>query len=131
LTVVEQKEAHCENYSALITAEVTTSSGKTVVAGTVLRGESHIVRINDYWTDFVPGEGTFLFVDHKDRPGLIGQVGNITGSVDVNISAMHVSRQKARGQALMILDLDETPPDSAIKKILAIPDVYSAKSVTL
>jgi D-3-phosphoglycerate dehydrogenase / 2-oxoglutarate reductase len=131
LTVLEQKDPHCENYSSIITAEVTTSSGKTVLAGTILRGESHIVRINDYWTDFVPGEGTFLFVDHKDRPGLIGQVGNITGSVDVNISAMHVSRQKARGQALMILDLDETLPASAVNKLLAIPDVYTAKVVTL
>jgi D-3-phosphoglycerate dehydrogenase len=129
LTVVEQKVGTCENYSSLITAEVTTSSGKTAVAGTVLRNESHIVRINDYWTDFMPNDGPFLFVDHKDRPGLIGQVGNVTGSVDVNISAMHVSRQKARGQALMILDLDETLPDSAIKKLEAIPDIYSARSV--
>ncbi len=131
LNVIEQKNATCENYAALISAEVTTSSGKTVIAGTVLRGEAHIVRINDYWTDFVPGAGIFLFVDHRDRPGLIGQVGNVTGSADVNISAMHVSRQKARGQALMILDLDETLPEAAIKKIEAIPDVYSAKTVTL
>ena len=56
------------------------------------------------------------FVDHKDRPGLIGAVGNITGSVDVNISAMFVSRQQARGKALMILDLDEKLPEEARQK---------------
>jgi D-3-phosphoglycerate dehydrogenase len=53
----------------------------------------------------------------------------VTASYDVNISAMHVSRQKARGQALMILDLDETLPEEGRRKILAIPDVYSAKLV--
>jgi D-3-phosphoglycerate dehydrogenase len=129
LTVLEQKDMACQNYASMITAEVTTSSGTTAISGTVLRDESHIVRVNNYWVDFVPTSGPFLFVDHKDRPGLIGAVGNITGAADVNISAMYVSRQKARGQALMILDMDEALPDVAVKKILAIPDVYSAKAI--
>jgi D-3-phosphoglycerate dehydrogenase len=131
LTVVEQKDVTCANYATLITAEVTTSAGITDVAGTVLRGEPHIVNVNNYWIDFIPSEGFFLFVDHRDRPGLIGEVGNVTGSVDVNISAMHVGRQKARGKALMILDLDEALPESAKLKILGIPDVYTAKAVML
>jgi len=131
LTVIEQKEATCQNYASLITAEVTTSTGSMEIAGTVLRGESHIVRVNKYWIDFIPTEGYFLFVDHRDRPGLIGAVGNITGSVDVNISAMHVGRQKARGDALMILDLDEELPQEAVRKIEAIPDVYKVKVIKL
>jgi D-3-phosphoglycerate dehydrogenase / 2-oxoglutarate reductase len=131
LTVVEQKDPTCQNYASLITAEVTTSSGSTEISGTVLRNEPHIVRVNSYWVDFLPTEGAFLFVDHRDRPGLIGAVGNITGSKDINISAMHVSRQKARGQALMILDLDEALPEDARQMILAIPDVYTAKAIKL
>jgi D-3-phosphoglycerate dehydrogenase / 2-oxoglutarate reductase len=99
------------------------------VSGTVLRGEAHVLRVNNYWIDFVPTTGPFLFVDHKDRPGLIGSVGVITGEVDVNISAMYVGRLKARGQALMILDLDEQLPDSAKKKIAALADVYSVKTI--
>ena len=131
LSVVEQKDSNCQNYASLITAEVATSVGTVAIAGTVLRGESHIVRVNEFWIDFVPTSGPFLFVDHKDRPGLIGVVGNITGSVDVNISAMYVSRLKARGQALMILDLDEPLPESAKKKIIAIQDVFTAKAIAL
>jgi len=129
LTVTEQKDITCQNYASLITAVVATSSGTTEIAGTVLRGESHIVRLNSYFIDFVPTTGPFLFVDHRDRPGLIGAVGNITGSMDVNISSMYVSRLKARGQALMILDLDEELPEEARQKILAIPDVYTAKGI--
>jgi D-3-phosphoglycerate dehydrogenase / 2-oxoglutarate reductase len=129
LVVTEQKDATCQNYASLITAIVATSAGSTEISGTVLRGESHLVRVDNYWIDFIPTSGPFLFVDHKDRPGLIGAVGNITGSVDVNISAMYVSRQQARGKALMILDLDETLPEAAIKKILEIPDVYTAKTI--
>ncbi len=131
LTVVEQKDAVCKNYGSLLTAEVTTNAGVATLSGTVIRGESHIIRVNDFWIDFIPTPGAFLFIDHRDRPGLIGAVGNITGSVDVNISAMHVSRLKQRGQALMILDLDEALPEEARQMILAIPDVYTAKAVTL
>ena len=131
LNIVEQKENTCKNYASLITAEITTSEGTTSISGTVLRSEPHIVRINDYWIDFLPTTGSFLFVDHKDRPGLIGSVGNITGAVDVNISAMYVARQQARGEALMILDLDEKLPDEAVNKLLSIPDVYTAQPVEL
>lgn len=131
LSVVEQKDATCQNYASLLTAEVKTTNGVSTVAGTVLRSESHIVRVNNFWMDLTPAQGNFLFCYHKDRPGLIGAVGNITGSVDVNISSMHVSRLKPRGQALMILSLDEALPEEAIQKLLAIPDVFTAKSVTL
>jgi D-3-phosphoglycerate dehydrogenase / 2-oxoglutarate reductase len=129
INVVDEKIGVCQNYASLITAEVATSVGIVAIAGTVLRGESHLVRVNEFWIDFVPTSGPFLFVDHKDRPGLIGAVGNITGSVDVNISAMYVARAQARGKALMILDLDEQLPEDARQKILAIPDVYSATKV--
>ena len=129
INVSEEKNAACQNYASLITAEVATSVGTVAIAGTVLRGESHIVRVNEFWIDFVPTSGPFLFVDHKDRPGLIGAVGNITGSVDVNISAMYVSRVQARGKALMILDLDEQLPEDARQKILAISGVYTAQKV--
>ncbi len=129
LTVVEQKKTTCENYASLITAEVTTRAGVTGVVGTVMRGESHIVRVNEYWIDIVPTGGYFLFSDHLDRPGLIGTVGKITGDADININEMHVSRLKSRGQALMILALDEPLSEEQQQQILSIPDVHSAKLV--
>lgn len=131
LTVVEQEEATCENYASLITVAVATSTGATTVAATVMRGETHIVRVNDYWIDIVPSGGYFLFSDHLDRPGFIGAVGKITGDANINISAMHVGRLKPRGQALMILDLDEPLPEEQQQQILSIPGVYTVKLVKL
>jgi D-3-phosphoglycerate dehydrogenase len=131
IKVVEQKEITCENYANLITLEVTTSTGKTTVAGTVLRGESHVVRVNDFWLDMIPTGGYFLLCDHNDRPGLIGAVGTITGEVDINISSMQLARLQPRGHALMILALDEPIPDNQMEKIIALPDVNSAKLVKL
>ena len=131
LTVVEQKETACENYASLITVEVTTSAGATTGAGTVIHGESHIVRVNNFWMDIVPTGGYFLFCNHKDRPGLIGAAGKITGDADINISAMHLSRLKPRGDALMILALDEPLPEEKQQQILSLADVYSVKQAKL
>jgi len=131
IKVLEQKESVCENYASLITLEVSTDVGKTTVAGTVLRGETHIVRVNDFWPDIIPTGGYFLFSDHRDRPGLIGAVGTITGKADINISSMQLARLQPRGKALMILALDEALSEEHIQQILALPDVYTAKLVKL
>jgi D-3-phosphoglycerate dehydrogenase len=131
LRVTEHKDSACENYTSLITVAVTTSAGVATCAGTVMRGELHIVRVNDYWIDIVPKGGYFLFSDHRDRPGIIGAVGNVTGSSDINVSSMQLARLKPRGQALMVLELDETLNEAQIKLILAIPDIYTAKLVKL
>jgi D-3-phosphoglycerate dehydrogenase len=131
LSVVEQKTASCENYASVISVDVATSQGNLMVSGTVLRNETHIVRYNDYWIDIEPSGSYFMFCDHLDRPGLLGSVGKVTGDADINISAMQVSRLKPRGQALMILALDEPLPMAQRKKLLAIPDLYTAKVVKL
>jgi len=131
LSVVEQKESTCENFTSLITVEVTTSTGVTTVAGTVMHQEPHIVRVNNYWLDIQPTGAYFLFSDHRDRPGLIGAVGKITGDADINVSSMHLGRLKARGEALMVLALDEPLPEEHRQKILSLPDVYTAKLVKL
>lgn len=131
LIVVEEKEFTCENYSSLITVAATNSHGATTIAATVMRGETHIVRVGDYWVDIVPIGGYFLFCDHLDRPGMIGSVGKITGDANINISAMHLGRLKSRGQALMILALDESLPEKQRQQILALPGVQTAKLVKL
>ncbi len=131
LTVVEQKETTCENYASLITVEATTNAGVTTVAGTTMHDEVHIVRVNNYWLDIVPTGAYFLFSDHRDRPGLVGAVGKITGDADINISFMHLGRLKPRGQALMILALDEPLAEEQQQQILSLPDVYTIKLVKL
>jgi len=131
MKIVEQKETACENYASLLTLEAATDVGVTAVAGTVLRGETHIVRVNNFWLDIIPTGGYFLFSDHRDCPGLIGAAGNITGKVDINISSMQLARLQPRGEALMILALDEPLPEEQRQEILALDDVYTAKLVKL
>jgi D-3-phosphoglycerate dehydrogenase len=131
LKVTEHKDPICEIYGNLITLEVTTSAGVTTAAGTVMRGEPHIVRVNSYWIDVVPSGGYFLFSDHRDRPGLIGTVGTLLGNADINISSMQLGRLEPRGPALLVLALDEPIGDGQREQLLSIPDIYTIKLVKL
>jgi len=131
LKISEEKEATCQNYSNLLTLEVNTNIGTTIISGTVRDSEIHIVQFNDFWMDILPTGGYFLFCDHLDQPGLVGTIGNITGKADINISSMHLSRLQPRGKALMILALDESLGEEHLQEILALPGIYSAKAVRL
>jgi D-3-phosphoglycerate dehydrogenase len=55
----------------------------------------------------------------------------VTANADINISSMQLSRLKPRGQALMVLELDEPLNKEQIQQLLSIPDVYTAKVVKL
>lgn len=131
LKVIEQKGGASEVYPNLITLELSTNVGTTIVAGSSIRGETHIVKVNEFWLDIVPTGGYFLFSDHRDRPGLIGAVGTITGRANINIHSMHLSRLEPRGRALMVLGLDEPLTKEHLEEILKIPDIYTAKLVRL
>jgi len=131
LKVTEHKDPNCENYGNLITLEVTASTGIITVAGTVMRGEPHIVRVNSYWIDVVPRGGYFLFSDHRDLPGLIGAVGTILGNADINISSMQLGRLEPRGRALLVLELDQPVDEKILLKLQALPEIYSMKLVKL
>ena len=132
LRVTDQKDSTCENYANMVTVEVNTKSGSTLVAGTSLRGKPHLVRVNDYWLEIEPSGSYMLFTEHKDRPGMIGAVGTIIGNADINISQMQVSRGVQRGGgAMMVLCLDEPLTAECHQQILAIPDMYRVLIVRL
>jgi len=131
LHVSESHRPESDNYAELLQLIVTTSGGqKHTYGGLALRGEPHIVQIDDFWLDLVPTEA-LLFTFHQDRPGLIGRVGTLLGQADINISSMHVGRQAPRGTAIMVLTLDEPVPAAALAEINRQTDIEEAYSVVL
>jgi len=132
LRISEQKDSTCENYANMMTVEVNTETGRVAIAGSSLRGKTHLVRVNDYWLEIAPSGSYMLFTEHRDRPGMIGAVGTIIGDANINISQMQVSRGVERGgQAMMALCLDEPLTKERYQRILNIPDMYKAFVVRL
>jgi D-3-phosphoglycerate dehydrogenase len=142
LDVTESRSTAPEHYASLVTATVNPDGdgAETTLAGTIAWGESRIVRVNGYATDFRPN-GHILLAHNTDRPGMIGKVGVILGEAGVNISRMDVglppasmASEAARmpgGEALMALSLDDAPPVEAIERIRNTEGFIDVRSIQL
>ena len=131
LRILEEKDTTPGAFPSIITLEIRTQQGSISLGGTRFQNETHILRANDYSLDVVPASSYLLFVDHQDRPGMIGALGTLTGNHDINIAFMAVGRQAPRGQAMMVVGLDDPVPDPVMAEIRAIPHITSAKLVKL
>jgi D-3-phosphoglycerate dehydrogenase len=130
MRVIEETRSDAGHFANLITLSFADNGDDHVLSGTIMRGEPYVVRIDRYWLDFI-ARGYQLLIYHRDRPGLIGQVGRITGKSDINIAFMAVGRLEARGEALMALTLDEPTTPEARAEIESLPDIYHTRLLKL
>ena len=129
-------EARCsnpqENYANLITIRADTQdSFVKELAGAAINHEPHLVRVDKYRIDVVLNEGYLFFVHHTDQPGVVGKIGTLLGSGDVNISAMQVGRLEPRGEAMMILAVDEPIDSGLYQRLLTESPIRAARLVQL
>jgi D-3-phosphoglycerate dehydrogenase / 2-oxoglutarate reductase len=116
ITVVERKTPHADPFSSLLTL-TSDSDGRTLtIAGTIAHGEPRLVRLQEHAMDLAPAD-VMLISYHRDRPGTVGRVGALLGEADVNISSMTLARSAPRGDAYMVLALDDDPPPSVVEAI--------------
>ena len=101
-----------------------------LVRGAILHDEPMIVALNDFWVEF-PARGWLLLTRHHDRPGIIGAIGTLLGDRDVNIAFMHVGRKSPRGEAIMVLGVDDPIPPDVVKEIENMPFTYWVRVVRL
>ncbi len=137
LEVIERTSTAPEHYANLVTLRVRSDGEEHLLAGTITWGGERIVRVDRYSTDFAP-YGYILLCHNMDRPGMIGRVGTILGNAGVNIRDMDVGPQDAsrdarrpRGQALMVLSLDDAVPEEALEQIRQTDDIFDLKQAHL
>lgn len=121
---------HNERYENLLTLTVGNGDRQRMVSGSILQNEPHIVCIDDLWVDFI-AKGHLLLTWHHDRPGIVGRIGALLGENDINIAFMHLGRRSPRGEAIMVLGLDEAIPDRLFPDLLAMPHNYWVKAIVL
>lgn len=98
--------------------------------GTVVQGRPHIVQLDDYAVDFI-ADGHLLLVRHRDRPGMIGRIGTLLGDADINIAAMQVARDAPRGEAIMVLSLDDVMPAHILEQVCQQPWIEWARALQI
>ena len=122
---------HAETeYAELLVAELSKDGQRFRVAGTIIGATPRIVEIDRLYVD-TNIAGDFLIVRNDDRPGIVGALGTILGACGCNIANMSLARNKQKGNALTIIEID-CPLDSPVMtEIREIPGVLMASGVTL
>ncbi|MTD30996.1 phosphoglycerate dehydrogenase [Planomicrobium sp. YIM 101495] len=131
IRVQESKSTEMKAYTNLITAEVKTRAGTCKVSATLLNGQGpRIVKVDDYLVDVVP-KGHLLFIRHNDRPGVIGRVGTLLGTEDVNIATMQVGRSNEGGDAIMMLSIDKGAGEESLERLRKLDEIVTVQAIDL
>jgi D-3-phosphoglycerate dehydrogenase len=131
ITVGEKISTNTFGYANSITVTAKAENHQFTVRGTFIEHYGpRIVYLNDFVIDFLP-EGNMLYIQHMDRPGVVGRVGKILGDQEINIATMQVGRKQAGGEAIMVLSFDKPLNDQQISTLAAVEDIVSINRINL
>ncbi|MGB3691168.1 MAG: phosphoglycerate dehydrogenase [Spirulinaceae cyanobacterium] len=131
IRIIETRDAEVRDYSGSLHLSALGSLGEHSVTGVLLAdGEMRITNLDEFPIN-VPPSDNMLFTLHRDMPGIIGKIGSLLGSFNVNIASMQVGRKIVRGDAVMALSLDDPLPEGILAEITKVPGIRDAYTVTL
>jgi len=100
------------------------------IRGALVDGAPRITRIDDYRVNMFP-DGTHLFVEHADRPGVIARISTLLAENDVNIARIDLGRDRPRGHAVMFMQVDDPVPPPLQDRLRDEAGLESLRVVTL
>ncbi|MBE9017728.1 phosphoglycerate dehydrogenase [Chroococcidiopsis sp. CCALA 051] len=131
IRIIETRDAAIRDYAGSLHLSAKGSMGEHSVTGALLGdGEIRITNIDEFPIN-IPPSSHMLFTLHRDMPGIIGKLGSLLGSFNVNIASMQVGRKIVRGDAVMVLSLDDPLPDGILTEITKVAGIRDAYTVTL
>ena len=111
-------------YKNKIEVKIITQNSSHKIGGTIFDEEvPRIVEIDEYKLEVVP-KGKMIFFRNSDVPGVIGEVGKILGSNNINIADFRLGRNSNGALAVIIVD-DEVNEEVLDK----LANLKAAKSV--
>ena len=130
LDLVESTINAVTEFSELLVAELTKGDTRFRLAGTIIGRSPRIVEINHHYVD-TNISGHFLIVHNDDRPGIVGAVGTALGEAQINIANMSLARNKKKGRALTVIEVDQALDTEVMETLRSVPGIQSATGVTM
>jgi D-3-phosphoglycerate dehydrogenase len=129
LAIEERFEGKSTYFAAMLKVEVTDGGGTREVGGAI-RGRRglRLVSLDAYQVDAVL-EGRLLISANVDRPGMIGVLGTVLASNNINISNMALGRNRSGGEAIALMNVDAPCPEKVLGDIRSQDGILWAKVV--
>ena len=132
ITVEEKRSNEPVTFNEWLHVAIFSGEQKVSAGGTFFGSLSNprIVRVFSRPVEIHP-EGVVLLLNNRDRPGMVGYLGNLFAQAHVNIASMSLSRDTQGGQALSVFQLDTVPPSTLLDEIRKDPDITNVRVVKL
>ncbi|MBD3885548.1 phosphoglycerate dehydrogenase [Phormidium tenue FACHB-886] len=131
IRVIETRDASIRDYTGSLHISAVGSSGEHSVSGALLGDKEIRITSLDEFPINVPPSRYMVFTMHRDMPGIIGKIGSLLGGFNVNIASMQVGRKIVRGDAVMVLSIDDPLPDGILEEVTKVAGIRDAYTVTL
>jgi D-3-phosphoglycerate dehydrogenase len=130
IEVVESKVSRSRDFASAISTRVV-GCGDRLIVGAVFHGDQpRIVRIDDFMLEAIP-EGSTLFIQNQNQPGVVGSIGTVLGQGGINISRMQLALIPERSLAAMLVNIDRVPDEAVMKQLHDLSHLISAQLVEL
>ncbi len=130
INVSETRRGRQGIYEGYIKLTVSLADGSTRrVAGTVFSdGRPRLIQVKNInlEAEFAP---YMLYVINEDKPGFIGRLGTLLGDAQVNIASFALGRNAPGGDAIALVEVDESVGDDVLSNIRRLPLVKQAKTL--
>ena len=117
-------------YEGYIKLTVVTEQQERAVAGTVFaNGKPRIIQVKgiNMEAELTP---SMLYVTNEDKPGHIGRLGTLLGTLGINIANFNLGRADVGGDAIALLSIDGSLNEPQLRQVAGLPGVKQAKSLT-
>lgn len=131
IEVKESKSSDAGDFFSKITIRIKAGQKESYVSGTLYsKKDPRVIEIDSFKVEIVP-EGELLLMYNNDKPGVIGNIGNLLGKNNINIARMHFGRESAGGTAISVVSLDARPGPDVLDQLKALPNILSIKQISL
>ena len=120
-----------DHFNTLLRVVVHDGGDERSVSGTVFDGvRPRIVSIDTCEVEMAP-EGRLLFMQNRDRPGVIAAVGTVLAGASINIGDFRLGRREDREYAVSLVSVDSEPDDAIIAALAALPNMETVRYLNL
>ena len=99
------------------------------VAGTLFaNGKPRIIQVKDINME-AELSPSMLYVTNEDKPGHIGRLGTLLGTLGINIANFNLGREEVGGGAIALVSIDGTLTEAQLSEFAALEGVKQAKAL--
>jgi D-3-phosphoglycerate dehydrogenase len=126
IDIIEAHNEGKDEYPCRITVLVETESVSRSISGTLIKNRPRVIDVKGIELESELGEH-MLYITDLDAPGVIRDIGTTMATGDINIAKMHLGRDSNGGNAIVLVEIDETPGDEPLQKLRALPNINDVK----